>query len=126
IIAHRKSQNAIRQNNPNQSVTYNFDRNDVVTAFFTGSAETPKDCVSELNYNANPDYNSSDWIELHNYDNTEIDLSGWKLSDGIDNHIYIFPTGTKISANGYLVLVEDSAKFKSVFPDVTNKTGEIG
>ncbi len=123
---HWKSQKVIRQNNPNQSVTYNFNKADVITAYFSGSATTPKICVSELNYNSKSEYNAGDWIELHNYANTSIDISGWRLTDGVENHSYTFPTGTTIGPNGYLVLVEDSAKFKALFPSVTNLIGETG
>jgi hypothetical protein len=117
---------AITSNNTNQSVTYNFTANDVITAYFTGSAAPVKICVSELNYNADSAYNSGDWIELHNYSTTSINLSGWRLSDGNDFHKFVFPTGTVIPANGYLVVTEDSVKFKSQFPNVSNRIGALG
>ena len=123
---HWRSQKVITSNNPNQSVTYNFNRDDKITAYFAGSSVTPKLCVSELNYNADSAYNSGDWIELHNYGTTALDISGWKLSDGNDNHNFVFPTGTKIAINGYLVLVEDSNKFKATYPNVTNRIGLTG
>ena len=123
---HWRSSKVINRDNPNQTVTYNFTRDDAIKAFFTGSAIAPKICVSELNYNSNSAYNSGDWIELHNYGTMNIDISGWRLSDGNDNHNFIFPTGTQIPVNGYLVLVEDSFKFKSQFPTVTNWLGLTG
>ncbi len=123
---HWRSQKVISSNNSNQTVTYNFNRDDVVKAFFSGSAVTPKLCVSELNYNSDSAFDAGDWIELHNYGTTALDISGWKLSDSKDNHSFVFPTGTKIAANGYLVLVEDSNKFKSFFPTVNNRIGQTG
>ncbi len=123
---HFRSNVTISSNNFNQSVTYNFTANDQITAYFTGSAVTPKICVSELNYNSDSAYNAGDWIELHNYGSTSINISGWKLSDSKDDHMFVFPTGTVIPANGYLVLIEDSVKFKSQYPNVNNRIGPIG
>ncbi len=123
---HFRSNVTISSNNFNQSVTYNFTTNDVITAYFTGSAVTPKICVSELNYNSDSAYDAGDWIELHNYGTTSINLSGWRLSDSKEDHMFVFPTGTVIPANGYLVIVEDSDKFKSQYPSVNNKIGLIG
>ena len=44
-----------------------------------------------------------DYIELRNSSNHEVDISGYKISDQIDNLGYTFPQGTKIPANGYLL-----------------------
>ncbi len=123
---HWNSTNTITSNNYSSSVTYNFSQNDQITAYFTGSPVTPKLCISEFNYNADSTYNSGDWIEVHNYGTTSLDISGWKLSDGNDNHKFLFPTGTTIAANGYLVVVEDSVKFKTLFPNVNNWIGLTG
>ena len=123
---HFRSNVVINSNNYNQSVTYNFTANDAITAYFTGSAAPANLCVSELNYNSNVAYDAGDWIELHNYGTHDLDLSGWYISDDADNHNFYFPTGTVIPANGYLVIAEDTAKFQSQFPSVTNMIGELG
>jgi hypothetical protein len=123
---HWKSSKVITSNNPNQTLTINFNKPDVITAYFVGTATAPKIAISEINYNSNSDFNSGDWIELHNYTTVALDISGWKISDGLDNHMYVFPTGTKIAASGYLVVVEDSTKFKAQFPGITNFIGELG
>ena len=51
-----------------------------------------------------------DQIELHNLSAVEVDLSGWIVADDKypeDNaDIYIFASGSKIEAGGYLVLVK--------------------
>ncbi len=116
---HWNSTIAMTTNNPNQSVTYNFTGNDQITAYFTGSAVTPQLCVSEFNYNSDSAYDAGDWIELHNYGTTSLNLSGWWISDSKDNHKFQIPTGTVIPANGYLVVSEDTVKFKSQFPNVS-------
>ncbi|HRH65390.1 MAG TPA: lamin tail domain-containing protein, partial [Bacteroidia bacterium] len=123
---HFRSNVTISSNNPNQTVTYNFTANDVITAYFTGAAAVPKITISELNYNADSALNSGDWIELKNFGSQPVDMSGWKLSDGADNHMFVFPTGTVLAAGAYLVVVEDSNKFNSQFPTVSNKLGLLG
>jgi hypothetical protein len=123
---HFHSNNTITTNNYNQSVTYNYTANDQITAFFTGASAAVKICVSELNYNSRAQNDAGDWIELHNYANYAINISGWKLKDSNDNHEFVFPTGTVLSANGYLVVCEDSEKFQFQFPNVHNVIGVLG
>ena len=49
--------------------------------------------------------NDEDWIELHNNTNTNIDLSGYYLSDKPDNPTkWQFPNGVNIGANGHLLI----------------------
>ena len=51
----------------------------------------------------------SDWIELHNNGAEEVDLTGWHLTDDKDQPmLWRFPDGTKIAADGYLVVLADS------------------
>jgi hypothetical protein len=49
-----------------------------------------------------------DWVELYNNSNQEIDLSAWLLSDDATKlDKYALPAGTKIAANGYLIIWAD-------------------
>lgn len=68
--------------------------------------------INEIAYHARPVYadpaqgvafaeNPSEWIELHNHGLTVVDLSGWRLSDGVD---YSFPNGTTMEPGGFLVV----------------------
>ncbi|MHC4212399.1 MAG: lamin tail domain-containing protein [Planctomycetota bacterium] len=51
---------------------------------------------------------SVDWIELHNTTNTEIDISGWFLSDSnSDPNKYQIANGTSIGPKDYIVFYED-------------------
>ncbi len=120
-----RSNVTITSNNYNQSVTYNFTANDVITCYFTGSSSPAKLTISELNYNSDGANNSGDWVEFHNYGTQALDISGWKFKDEEDHHIFTFPTGTSIAAGAYLVLVEDTAAFSANFPAVTNKIGPM-
>ena len=49
--------------------------------------------------------NYYDWVEIHNTTDTEIDMTGCALSDDpLSVGKFVFPTGTKIPANGYLIV----------------------
>ena len=71
-----------------------------------GSSPTDDVLVNEVL--ANSDLPSVDAIELFNTSGTPIDLSGWYLSDSNADYLkYVFPTGTTIPADGYLVIDEN-------------------
>jgi hypothetical protein len=67
---------------------------------------------NEIHYNGLNNVVRSDFIELYNYSATAVDLSGWRLSSGVD---YIFPPGTSIAAGGYLVIAEHPATVASLW-----------
>jgi hypothetical protein len=52
-----------------------------------------------------------DWIELYNDSPTTADVSGWRLLDSDDTHVYVLPAGTTIAGGGYLVVDEASLDF---------------
>lgn len=64
------------------------------------------------NVTSNPDMvdfdDFTDWIEIYNSENTSVDLSNYFLTDNISNPLkWEIPTGTTISANGYLLFWAD-------------------
>ncbi|TAH40730.1 MAG: T9SS type A sorting domain-containing protein [Bacteroidetes bacterium] len=123
---HFRSNIVINSNNFNQSVTYNFTSTDQITAYFTGTSASPLLTLSEINYNSSSSVDGGDWVELHNYGNFALNISGWKFRDDQDHHVYTIPVGTVIPAGGYLVLAEDMDKFTALYPSVTNVRGPIG
>lgn len=49
---------------------------------------------------------ASDWVELYNGSNSDIDLSGYGLSDNKDKPMkFVFPSGTSIKKGQYLIIV---------------------
>jgi hypothetical protein len=57
---------------------------------------------------ADPQGEYDDWIELHNLTDQEVDLTGHYLSDEPNNpRKWQFPSGTKIAADGYLLVWAD-------------------
>jgi len=87
--------------------------------------ETGELVINEINYHAATDFNTEDWVEIHNPGNTSIDLTGWVFKDDDNAHSYVIPNGTVINAGGFLVLCRDLAAFSAQFPDVTNAIGDF-
>ncbi len=64
---------------------------------------------SDVDFLPGPGTAYEDWIELYNTSATAFDLSGYFLSDKINNlQKWQFPSGTSIPGNGHLVLVASS------------------
>jgi len=64
--------------------------------------------ASNLATLADPQGAYDDWIELHNVTDQEVDLSGHYLSDEPNNpRKWMFPAGTTIAPDGYLVVWAD-------------------
>jgi CotH kinase protein/Lamin Tail Domain/Secretion system C-terminal sorting domain len=57
---------------------------------------------------ADPKGQFDDWVELYNKSKTAVDISGWFISDTPDKRgKWQFPQGTKIPAEGYLIVWAD-------------------
>ncbi len=79
--------------------------------------------VTEINYNSDELTKPKAWVELHNYGNTSVDISAWKLKDETAFNSYTIPGGTILSPDEYLVIVQDIDTFEMIFPAVTNIVG---
>ncbi len=58
---------------------------------------------NEIMYHPRVD-DGPEWIELHNQQGVDVDISGWSLDDGVE---YVFPEGTVVPQRGYLVVTAD-------------------
>lgn len=65
---------------------------------------------------------SRTWIELVNKGGHEVDLSGWRLTKGVD---FEFPDGTVLGPDAYVVVAKDAATLQSIHPDV-RILGDLG
>jgi hypothetical protein len=72
--------------------------------------------INEINYKSADNWDTEDWIELHNFGLLSADISGWHLKDDDDSHDYILPAHTLIEGGGYLVVGRDTTKFRKYFP----------
>ncbi len=68
--------------------------------------------INEIHYNNDDNTVLNEFVEIHNPDAIEVDLSGWEL-DGAVN--FTFPANTTIPSGGYLVIAEDPATIASEF-----------
>ncbi|GAA2239327.1 lamin tail domain-containing protein [Herbiconiux moechotypicola] len=50
-----------------------------------------------------------DWVELANTSATAQDVSGWKIKDNDDTHVFTVPANTSIAAGGFLALDVETA-----------------
>ena len=98
---------------------------DIVAHFVLGSTQIADVVINEINYESNDNFDAGDWIELYNNSGTTVDLSAWYFEDESDEYFSI-PTNTMLAPGAYLVLVEDSTLFTSMFPNVTNFIGNFG
>lgn len=75
--------------------------------------------ISEIYYHpphgaTSPEPVSAEWIELHNPESADVDVSGWSLSRGV---AFTFPAGVTIPAGGYLVVAASPVAFLQARPD---------
>lgn len=82
--------------------------------------------VSEINYHSAPAQDAGDWLELHNKQTQPISLLGWEIRDDKDEHVYTVPAGVTLPPGGYWVFCADEALFSARFPNIVNKTGDLG
>lgn len=73
--------------------------------------------INEINYNAHPDADSDDWLELYNNSPKAVDLSGWILIDGSYDQSLIFEEGKMLGGRSYMVISRNHEKFSSIFED---------
>jgi hypothetical protein len=108
------------------SITQNIDQNDLFKAVFIGSPEEPSLTISEIQYNPDPSVDGGNWIELHNYGNSSIDLTGWSLKSKKFWDKYSFEDGVSIPSGEFLVVCQDTNLFKMEYPSVSNFVGATG
>jgi hypothetical protein len=74
--------------------------------------------INEINYKSVATFDADDWIELYNPNTSSIDVSNWQIKDDDNTHVFVIPDGTKIDAEGYLVIVKKETDFRSVLPGI--------
>lgn len=81
--------------------------------------------INEINYKSTAQFDTDDWVEFYNPAATSVDLAGWTFRKDSAN-IFTFPASTSIGARSYLVLVRDSVKFRTLWPEVKGMVGGMG
>lgn len=101
-----------------------FSNNTTVEAIFTPFSG-PNIVINEINLKSEKSFDAGDWIELYNNDSSTIDLSGWVIKDKLEIAGFTIPEGTVLRTGEYLILTEDKAKFKELFPSITRVIGDL-
>jgi hypothetical protein len=114
----------VTSQNYNESLLVSSNTN-INASFSVDTSSAGNIVINEINYNSSDSFNSGDWIELYNRSGQSVDISGWIFRDSDSTHAYIFPAGTILESDQYLVLTEDSILFSSCFPDVKNFVGNM-
>jgi Lamin Tail Domain/CotH kinase protein len=65
---------------------------------------------NEIMYHPATNEAALEWIELHNQNVVDVDLSGWRISDGVE---FEFANGTVIPGGGYLVVALSPADLQA-------------
>ncbi len=73
--------------------------------------------INEIFYHA-PVSSAQDesWVELFNRGSRAADLTGWRLADDID---FLFPAGTTIPPDGYLVVAKNVLAMRTKYPEAS-------
>jgi len=93
---------------------FDLTANNVFTANFTGSAQVPQITISEINYHSPADFDTHDWVELHNFGTETVDLSNWYLKDLKLYNKFIIPQGTTLAPDNRLVIAQNKDTFALV------------
>ena len=65
----------------------------------------PPVVINEIHHNPDMSTELVEFIELYNMSSEDVDISGWHFCDGFE---YVFPQGTVIASDGYIVVAEDA------------------
>lgn len=112
-------------NSTDENITFLMEADETFIPVFELSTSIPQTLViNEINYNSSENWDSGDWIELHNPNDYILNISNWNIKDANDNS-YTFPSNTVIYPEGYLVIVRDLPDFQFIYPNVENIVGEF-
>jgi hypothetical protein len=110
----------------NDTLDLNLDFDETFTAVFNNGLGSDDIAVSEIYYNQESSLNSEDWFELYNKSSVTLDLSGWTFRDQSEINEWTFPAGVLLNSGDYLVVVQDSLAFDSVYSGISNYVGAFG
>jgi len=68
--------------------------------------------INEIMYHPIDEDPRREYIEIYNRGDVDVDLTGWRFSDGIN---FEFPSGSSIGKDGYLVVARDPAFIRQTY-----------
>ena len=72
--------------------------------------------LNEIMYHPISEDDADEFVELHNRSGQAVDLSGWRLQDGVS---FTFPTGASIPAGGHVVVGRSAERLRANHPGLT-------
>ena len=68
--------------------------------------------INEIHYHPEPKTEPAEFIELFNTGPGPVDMSGWRIADGVS---YVIPNGTSLGQNQYLLIAQNPATILAKF-----------
>ncbi|MCP5525324.1 MAG: lamin tail domain-containing protein [Verrucomicrobiales bacterium] len=68
--------------------------------------------INEIHYDPDIKTERVEFVELHNPDASDVEISGWQLADAV---AFTLPPGSVVPAGGYLVVAADPAALKTKY-----------
>ncbi len=87
-------------------------RTTVLLSAFAALSAHAQVVINEIHYDPVDVTKQEEFIELHNAGGAAVDISGWRIEDGVD---FTFPAGTTIPAGGYRVVAQNLAQFQTKY-----------
>ncbi len=110
----------------NKTIQVNIKNATTIRAIFEDAGEMDNSVVfNEINYNSSEESNAGDWVELFNWGDYDVDISGWIFKDNDDSHEFKIPENTVLKSNEYLVLCRKEDKFSTQYSEVKNYIGDF-
>ncbi len=111
-------------NSTSSEIEVNLNENFEIEAHFINSSGLNL-VINEINYKSSDNFDTGDWVELYNPNQDDIDISEWILKDSNDSNEFIFPNGTIINGDDYLVIVRNAQNFSELYPEISYFIGEF-
>ncbi|MFH0734982.1 MAG: CotH kinase family protein [bacterium] len=109
----------------NNPLIISLNEDNYLKAIFTPVLQSIKDIViNEINFKSFELFDTGDWIELYNSLDLNIDLCGWQIVD-LNNNRFKIPENTIIKSKDYIVICQDSTKFKLLYNDFSKLAGNF-
>ncbi len=100
------------------------DSNNISAIFEPDVLQNQNVVINEINYKSYDLFDTGDWIELYNPLETMVELNNWNISD-LSGNSFIIPSDLKINGKDYLVLCQDTVKFKVLYPNFNKLVGSF-
>jgi hypothetical protein len=118
-----KWQGVISSSSPETTITLNT--NSTLAAVFEPAVlSTASPVINEINYKSSVLFDTEDWVEFYVPSADSVDFTGWKFRDD-SLHVFTFPAHYRVPGREYLVLCRDTAKFRSLRPEVKRVLGNM-